>query len=359
MEEQTFLVEAEILCLANAPIGTYEIVVWASSMDKKLPHKKSTRHRLLYRKGPLEAVETVNKLVLSEKFIAEVSATELVTFEVVNQTGSGLFKKAARNGANFSLLATTLMQPEFQKKVTRWYECAPQSEPPAGKSLSTKKSWGRKQSGPLTTGASTSLLVCLSSRQPADVSKLRLSKSSSTGSETVSIRQRRKNIIQDLIEEISPDAIILIYGERRTRDRQNSSVGSAVPESSSTVSSSSSSLAVSKETIQRLGTYTDAFPMATPIYVDISDDESDASGGTGPDVSPPPSIRSSDNGIMFNDWNTDYQSLLEEFSVISNQGSHTRHDTRVVALELAKLEREFLTKAEQYGRIIVIDLFNV
>jgi hypothetical protein len=77
--------------------------------------------------------------------------------------------------------------------------------------------------------------------------------------------------------------------------------------------------------------------------------------------------------IPRNNWNSEYQELLEIFAGdcrnreenfdscfqkgICNRGSQTRHDTRVVSLELAKLEADFLQNAETYGKIILSELF--
>jgi tetratricopeptide (TPR) repeat protein len=327
-------------------------MIWSSTFaEKKLKKKK-----LLWQSPrSIETSETM-KIVLSEKFVAQVHVNDVLTLEMKSKGKLVAFKKDKYVA---SIFATSLVEDQKKGKVTKWYTLKTHSG--GTDTVVNKGSWRGRARSPSYNPLQMSMLISFTCRLPNDGgAKLRLSKSSS-GSEGATIAQRRAMIIETPIQEISAGDIALIYGG--IKDRRASlmppvaAVGNSNHSSSSSVASSastSSRASREQDVAKVLGTYTETFGYAEPVYIDFSDEDEE--------ISDPPanaSLKSSNNGEMgpVNNWNSEYQTLLEEFSVIANRGSHTRHDTRVVALELAKLESDFLQKAEQYGRIIISELF--
>ena len=104
------------------------------------------------------------------------------------------------------------------------------------------------------------------------------------------------------IEELSAASIAVIYGDRPVRQRRGSVT--AAPTSPLAASATLD--------VPGGGTYVDSFPVAEPVYLDFSEEEMEAAAAAAA-TSPPPSMKTS--GTFFsNNWNSEYQDLLEEFN---------------------------------------------
>ncbi len=369
------VLEAEILCLANCSSGSHVLRVFLSRGEQK---------RILVHKLSVDCQEG-SKCVLDrdQRFAVSVSDGDILTFEICRKTG--VFKKERYT---FSLRGSSFRGNK--SKNSTWFECRQVVEGKwSGKHSANhdtrKGSWRIKSAQQLPSSPSTpptashsgasvlhnsspGISVGLSMPQSPPVHSismflslacrscengtLRRSKSSS-GSESASLAARRAMIVAAPIDgHMSNEVIVALYGGSQLRSRRASlSAREQTPSPSlnpkSETSSSSSSLQSSRESIPTVTTS----PGPEPVYITFSDEEEDnAREARGEEAS-------QEQSQVPNNWNTEYQELLEIFAGICNRGSHSRHDTRVVSLELAKLEADFLQNAESYGKIILSELF--
>jgi hypothetical protein len=363
------VVEVEVLCLAQCSTGTHQLHVYLTREGQPAVHGQK---RLLVHKVSVECAEGIKCALDKDKhFALSVADGDMLTFEVRRRTG--VFKKEKYT---MSLRGSSF---KGMKNNTSWYDC--RSVTPEGGKWSGKHSTeGRKGSWRIKTSGSLPLIVAPvatpspSSPSPSqspsvsppptpqpqcvslllsfacrwtDSTGLRRSKSSS-GSESASLNARRAMIIAAPIEDhMSSEVIVAMYGGSQLRTRR-ASVSSRNEGSKSEGTSSSASLQSSRESIPTVGPPSVERP--EPVYITFSDEEEENARDRADDPSP-------ELPMHPNNWNAEYQELLEIFAGICNRGSQSRHDTRVVSLELAKLEADFLQNAESYGKIILSELF--